>query len=57
MARQKIADEIEALRQHRDQLDARLKAAQARQKQKQFEQNERRKMVVGTIVLEFIAAS
>jgi hypothetical protein len=57
MARQKIEHEIEALRRQREQLDAKLKAAEAKQKQKEFEQSERRKMVVGTIVLEFMAAN
>jgi hypothetical protein len=57
MARQKPGDEIEMLRKQREQLDARLKAAEARRKEKEQQQNERRKMIVGTIVLEFMAAN
>jgi hypothetical protein len=57
MARQKIADEIEALRRHREQLDAKLKAAEAKQKDKERQDNERRKVIAGGLVLEHIAAN
>lgn len=57
MARQKVIDEIEALRKQRELLDARLKAAQARQKEKDRQQDQRRKLLAGTLVLEFVAAN
>jgi hypothetical protein len=57
MARQKVADEIQALLQQRAKLDARLKAAEARQKEKEEQQDQRRKMVAGTVALEYIAAN
>jgi hypothetical protein len=57
MARQKIADEIEALRRHREQLDAKLKAAEARQKEKDRQDNERRKVIAGALVLEHVATN
>jgi len=55
MARQKVADEIEALRKQREQLDARLKAAEARQKERERQQDDRRKLLAGNIALEFMA--
>jgi hypothetical protein len=57
MARQKVADEITALLQQRAKLDARLKAAEARQKEKEEQQDQRRKMVAGAVALEYIAAN
>jgi len=57
MARQKPSDEIEALRKQRELLDARLKAAEARQKEKDRQLDERRKVVAGALVLEFVAAN
>ena len=57
MARQKITDEIEQLRKQREQLDAKLKAAEAKQKEKERQDNERRNVIAGALVLEHIAAN
>jgi hypothetical protein len=57
MARQKVADQIAALRQQRAKLDARLKAAEALQKEKEQLQEERRRLIAGTVALEYIAAN
>ena len=57
MARQKPTDEIEFLRKQREQLDARLKAAEARRKEKDRRDDQRRKAIAGTLTLEYIAAN
>jgi hypothetical protein len=57
MARHKVADEIEQLRKQREQIDARLKAAEARQKEKEQQEEERRKTLAGTVALRFMAAN
>jgi hypothetical protein len=57
MARQKIADEIDAIRRQRQRLDARLKAAEARRKEKEQRENQRRITVVGTAVIKFMTAN
>lgn len=54
MPRQKIDDEIEALRRQRSDLDARLKAAEDRRKKSEAEQNDRRKMLLGDLILRFM---
>jgi hypothetical protein len=57
MARQKPTDEIEALRRQQTELQARLKAAEQRQKKQHLEENNRRKILLGTILLDFIKAN
>ena|ERR1700733_14853577 len=57
MARQKPNDEIEFLRKQREQLDARLKAAEARRKIKDRQDDQRRKAIAGDVALEYIAAN
>ena len=57
MPRQKITDEIETLRHQKVQLDARLKAAEARHKEHEAEQKNRRKLLLGGIILDFMLAN
>jgi hypothetical protein len=57
MSRQKPTDEIETLRRQREQLDARLKAAEARKKEKDRSDDLRRKAIAGSLALEYIAAN
>jgi hypothetical protein len=57
MARQKVDDEIALLRKQREELDNRLKAAEARQKEKARLADERRKTLAGGVALEFAAAN
>jgi hypothetical protein len=56
MARQKPTDEIATLRKQREELDARLKAAEARQKEKDRQDGERRKTIAGSAALEYATA-
>lgn len=57
MARQKPTDEIQTLRKQREQLDARLKAAEGRQKEKDRQDDQRRKAIAGALALEHAAAN
>jgi hypothetical protein len=56
MARQKVTDEIDALRRKKEELDARLKAALDRQKEHERQQDERRKLLAGALALKHMAA-
>jgi hypothetical protein len=47
----------EQLRKQREELDAKLKAAEARQKEKDRQDNERRNAIAGALVLEHVAAN
>jgi hypothetical protein len=57
MARQKPADEIDALLKRKQELDKRLRAAQDRQKERERLDNERRKLIIGAAVLDFMLAN
>ena len=57
MPRQKITDEIETLRRQKAQIDARLKAAEDRRKEHEAEQKNRRKLLLGGIILDFMLAN
>jgi hypothetical protein len=57
MSRPKATDEIDALLQRKAQLEKRLRAAQERQKERQRLDYERRKLIIGAAVLDFILAN
>src|SRR3954447_12063537 len=52
MPRQSSADRLELLRQKRDQIDAQLKALEARNKQAERKADTRRKVIAGALALE-----
>src|SRR4051794_31307240 len=52
MPRRSSADRLELLRQKRDQLDAQLKALEARNKQTERKADTRRKIIAGALALE-----
>jgi hypothetical protein len=54
MSRPNAADEIDALLKRKEQLDKRLRAAQERRKERERLDNERRKLIIGAAVLDFI---
>ena len=57
MPRRSTTDKIELLRQKRDQLDAQLRALDARQKQAERKADTRRKVIAGALALEHFAAN
>jgi hypothetical protein len=57
MSRPKAVDEIDALLKRKEQLEKRLRAAQERQKERERLDNERRKLIIGAAVLDFILAN
>jgi hypothetical protein len=52
MPRRTTTDRLELLRQKRDQLDAQLKALEARKKQAERKADTRRKVIAGALALE-----
>ena len=52
MPRRNTTDRLELLRQKRDQLDAQLKALEARKKQAERKADTRRKVIAGALALE-----
>ena len=52
MPRRNPTDRLELLRQKRDQLDAQLKALEARKKQAERKADTRRKVIAGALALE-----
>jgi hypothetical protein len=52
MARRNTTDRLELLRQKRDQLDAQLKALEARKKLGERKADTRRKVIAGALALE-----
>jgi hypothetical protein len=52
MARRSTTDRLDLLRQKREQLDAQLKALEARQKQAHRKADTRRKVIVGALSFE-----
>jgi xanthine dehydrogenase iron-sulfur cluster and FAD-binding subunit A len=57
MSRPKAADEIDALVKRKEQIEKRLRAAQDRQKERERLDNERRKLIIGAAVLDFMLAN
>ena len=57
MSRPKATDEIDALLKRKAQLDKRLRAAHERHKEQERLDNERRKLIIGAAVLEFMLAN
>lgn len=57
MSPPKTNDEIEALLKRKQQLDKRLRAAQERQRERERLDNERRKLIIGAAVLDFMLAN
>jgi hypothetical protein len=53
----KVDEEIALLEKRRDELDKRLKAAQERRRKQEAEREEKRKLVVGEIVLRHMRAN
>ena len=57
MPRRNPTDRLELLRQKRDQLDAQLKALEARRKQGERKADTRRKVIAGALALEHFQAN
>jgi len=57
MARRSTTDRLETLRQKRDQLDAQLRALEARNKQAERKADTRRKVIAGALALEHFEAN
>jgi hypothetical protein len=57
MARRTPTDRLELLRQKRDQLDAQLRALEARNKQAERKADTRRKVIAGALALEHFEAN
>src|SRR6266851_1810669 len=57
MARRTTTDRLELLRQKRDQLDAQMRALEARNKQAQRKADTRRKVIAGALALEHFEAN
>src|ERR1700722_3924490 len=57
MARRSTTDRLELLRQKRDQLDAQLRALEARNKQAERKADTRRKVIAGALALEHFEAN
>lgn len=57
MSQPKATDEIDALLKRKEQLDKRLRAAQERQKERERLDHERRKLIIGAAVLDFMRAN
>lgn len=56
MPRPKAVDQIEALRRQREAIDQKLKAAEARQREKERADDQHRKLFAGTVALDHMAA-
>ena len=57
MPRKSTTDRLELLRQKRDQLDAQLRALEARSKQAERKADTRRKVIAGALALEHFEAN
>jgi hypothetical protein len=57
MPRKSTTDRLQTLRQKRDQLDAQLRALEARSKQAQRKADTRRKVIAGALALEHFEAN
>lgn len=57
MARRSTTDRLDILRQRRDQLDAQLRALEARNKQAERKADTRRKVIAGALALEHFEAN
>jgi hypothetical protein len=57
MPRRKTSDRLETLRLRRDQIDAQLRALEAREKQAQRKADTRRKVIAGALALEHFEAN
>jgi len=57
MARRSTTDRLESLRQKRVQLDAQLRALEARNKQAERKSDTRRKVIAGALALEHFEAN
>ena len=57
MPRRSTTDRLETLRQKRDQLDAQLRALEARSKQAERKADTRRKVIAGALALEHFEAN
>lgn len=57
MARRTTTDRLELLRRKRDQLDAQLRALEARNKQAERKADTRRKVIAGALALEHFTAN
>ena len=57
MARRTTTDRLDLLRQKRDQLDAQLRALEARNKQAERKADTRRKVIAGALALEHFEAN
>jgi hypothetical protein len=57
MSSPKATDEIEALLKRKEQIEKRLRAAQERRKEQERLDNERRKLIIGAAVLDFMLAN
>lgn len=55
MARPKVGDELENLRKQQAELAERIKAAEAKQREREREAQQRREILAGRIVLAWIA--
>jgi hypothetical protein len=57
MARQTTTDRLDLLRRKRDQLDAQMRALEARNKQAERKADTRRKVIAGALALEHFEAN
>lgn len=57
MPRQKSADQLQALRQQQIELAKRIKETEAREREKAKADSERRKLLLGSLVLDDMAAT
>ena len=57
MARRSTTDRLQLLRQKRDQLDAQMKALEARRKLAERKADTRRKVIAGALALEHFTAN
>src|ERR1700687_2348442 len=57
MPRKSTTDRLQTLRQKRDQLDAQLRALEARSKQAERKADTRRKVIAGALALEHFEAN
>jgi hypothetical protein len=57
MSSSKANDEIETLLKQKEKLDKRLRAAKEQRKERERLDNERRKLIIGAAVLDFMLAN
>jgi len=57
MAHPKVGDELDALLKRREKLEAKIKEAQARQKEQERIEEEKRRTIAGTIFLTFLESN